>query len=36
LIPRRVYNNCGVVRSMGGTGEKNERGGCEFVLFVMK
>ena len=30
LIPRRVYNNCGVVESVGECW-KNERGGCELV-----
>jgi len=31
LISRRVYNNCGVVESVGECW-KNERGGCEFVF----
>ena len=31
LIPRRVYNNCGVVESVGECW-KNERGGCEFFF----
>ena len=31
LIPRRVYINCGTLRSAGVPGEKNESDGCEFV-----
>ncbi len=32
LIPRRAYNNYGVVESVGEASGKNERGGCEFFF----